>query len=113
MARARRRSEMSVAEWRFEVAHVSSQNAHAESSRAPLIVEAQRSRDRRDKTYLEQAFKIYPWICARCGRDCSGEKLRELMVHHRDHNDDTIHLMGATGSCCVSTVTKTSTRGIR
>ena len=79
---------MSVAEWRFEVAHVSSQNAHAESSRAPLIVEAQRSRDRRDKTYLEQAFKIYPWICARCGRDCSGEKLRELMVHHRDHNDD-------------------------
>ena len=69
---------MSVAEWRFEVAHVSSQNAHAESSRVPLIVEAQRSRDRRDKTDLEQAFKIYPWICARCGRDCSGEKLREL-----------------------------------
>ena len=33
-------------------------------------------------------LKIYPWNCARCGRDCSGEKLRELTVHHKDHNDD-------------------------
>ena len=89
MARARLGPGMPVAEWRFEVAHVSSKNTHAErDSRDPIMVEAQRSGDRRDKTYREQALKIYSRICARCGRDCSGEKLRELTVHHRDHSDD-------------------------
>jgi len=36
--------------------------------------------------YREQALKILPWICAKCGRDFSGKKLRELTVHHKDHN---------------------------
>ena len=31
---------------------------------------------------------MYPWICARCGREFSGKKLRELTVHHKDHNHD-------------------------
>ena len=89
MARARLGPGMSVAEWRFEVAHVSLKSTHAErDSRDPIMVEVQRSRDRRDKIYREQALKIYSRICARCGRDCSGEKLRELTVHHRDHSDD-------------------------
>ena len=73
----------------FEEAHMSSKNTQAESdSRDPIIVEAQRYRDQRDKTCREQALKIYPWICARCGREFSGKKLRELTVHHRDHNHD-------------------------
>jgi len=38
--------------------------------------------------YREQALKILPWICARCGREFSGRKLRELTVHHKDHNHD-------------------------
>ena len=68
---------------------MSSKNTQAESdSRDPIIVEAQRHRDQRDKTYREQALKIYPWLCARCGREFSGKKLRELTVHHRDHNHD-------------------------
>ena len=25
-------------------------------------------------------------VCAKCGRDFSGKKLRELTVHHKDHN---------------------------
>ena len=54
----------------------------------PIVVEAQHYRDRRDKTYREQALKIYPWICRRCGREFSGKKLRELTVHHKDHNHD-------------------------
>ena len=66
---------------------MSSKNTHAVSD-GPIIVEAQGSRDRRDKTYREQALKIYPPICVRCGRDCSGERLRELTVHHRDYNRD-------------------------
>jgi hypothetical protein len=31
---------------------------------------------------------MYPWICARCGREFTGERLRELTVHHKDHNHD-------------------------
>jgi len=41
-----------------------------------------------EKTYRAQALKIYPWVCARCGREFSGKKLRELTVHHKDHNHD-------------------------
>ena len=36
--------------------------------------------------YREQALKMYPWVCGRCGREFEGKKLRELTVHHRDHN---------------------------
>jgi 5-methylcytosine-specific restriction endonuclease McrA len=36
--------------------------------------------------YREQALKILPWVCAKCGREFSGKKLRELTVHHKDHN---------------------------
>ena len=49
-----------------------------------IIAEARR----REKTYREQALKMYPWICARCGREFTGKKLRELTVHHKDHNHD-------------------------
>src|SRR5262245_41438672 len=53
-----------------------------------IIAEAQRYRDQWEKTYRAQALKMYPWICARCGREFSGKKLRELTVHHKDHNHD-------------------------
>jgi len=53
-----------------------------------FIAEARRDQKQREKGYREQALKIYPWICARCGREFSGRRLRELTVHHRDHNHD-------------------------
>ena len=53
-----------------------------------LVAEARREREQREKTYREQALKMYPWVCARCGREFSGKKLRELTVHHKDHNHD-------------------------
>jgi len=34
--------------------------------------------------YREQALRILPWICARCGREFTAKRLRELTVHHRD-----------------------------
>jgi 5-methylcytosine-specific restriction endonuclease McrA len=37
-------------------------------------------------SYREQALKLFPWVCARCGRDFTGKQLRELTVHHRDHD---------------------------
>ncbi len=36
--------------------------------------------------YRNQALKILPWVCTKCGRDFSGKNLRELTVHHKDHN---------------------------
>jgi hypothetical protein len=41
-----------------------------------------------EETYREAALKMYPWICARCGREFSGKRVRELTVHHKDHNHD-------------------------
>lgn len=57
-------------------------------NRTRLVAEVRRSREQRERTYREQALKLYPWICARCGREFSGKKLRELTVHHKDHNHD-------------------------
>ena len=39
-----------------------------------------------EPTYRDQALKIYPWICGRCAREFTHKNLRELTVHHRDHN---------------------------
>ena len=53
-----------------------------------IVIEARSSRQRREKGYREQALKIHPWICARCGREFEGKKLSELTVHHKDHDHD-------------------------
>ncbi len=53
-----------------------------------LIAEARRSFEEREKTYREKALKIFPWICGRCGREFSGKKLKDLTVHHKDHNHE-------------------------
>ena len=53
-----------------------------------IISEARRSRQKREQGYREQALKIFPRICARCGREFQGKKLRELTVHHKDHNHE-------------------------
>ena len=36
--------------------------------------------------YRSQALKILPWVCGKCGREFAGKNLRELTVHHIDHN---------------------------
>jgi hypothetical protein len=53
-----------------------------------IVADARRSAETREQGYRQQALKIYPWICGRCGREFSGANLRELTVHHRDHNHD-------------------------
>ncbi|MEJ2285023.1 MAG: YajD family HNH nuclease [Desulfobacterales bacterium] len=68
---------------------MTSKKSNSETERQNKIVaEARQSRSQREKTYREQALKMYPWVCGRCGREFSGKKLRELTVHHRDHNHD-------------------------
>jgi HNH endonuclease len=53
-----------------------------------ILAQARRSAKEREQSYREQALKIYPWICGRCGREFTHANLRELTVHHRDHNHD-------------------------
>jgi len=52
------------------------------------VADARRAMELREQSYREQALKMYPHICGRCGREFSGKNLRELTVHHRDHNHD-------------------------
>lgn len=68
---------------------MSANNREPESDKQDqLIAEARRNRELREKDYREQSLKLYPHICARCGRELEGKKLRELTVHHKDHNHD-------------------------
>jgi hypothetical protein len=53
-----------------------------------IVAEARRNAEKREQSYREQALKIYPWICGRCGREFTHANLRELTVHHRDHDHD-------------------------
>jgi hypothetical protein len=51
-----------------------------------IVASARRAAEIREQGYREQALKIYPWICGRCTREFTRVNLRELTVHHRDHN---------------------------
>jgi len=53
-----------------------------------LVAELRRDQDIRQKSYRERAMKLFPHVCARCGREFSGLRLRELTVHHKDHNHE-------------------------
>lgn len=53
-----------------------------------VVAEARRAREQREQGYREQALKLYPWVCGRCAREFTRQNLRELTVHHRDHNHD-------------------------
>jgi hypothetical protein len=52
------------------------------------VAEVLRIRQERGKSYRERALKLFPKICGHCGREFSGKRLRELTVHHKDHNHD-------------------------
>jgi len=60
-----------------------------------IVAEARRQADERAETYRERALKLFPWVCGRCGREFSGTRLRELTVHHKDHNHDNNPLDGS------------------
>jgi hypothetical protein len=60
-----------------------------------VVAEARRAADDRAQGYRERALKIYPWICGRCARVFTLANLRELTVHHRDHNHDNNPIDGS------------------
>lgn len=53
-----------------------------------VVGEARRQREAREQDYRAKALKLYPWVCGRCSREFTHTNLRELTVHHRDHNHD-------------------------
>ena len=40
----------------------------------------------RERGYRARALKMFPHVCGSCGRSFSGATLKELTVHHKDHN---------------------------
>ena len=53
-----------------------------------IVASARRASDERAAGYREQALKLYPWVCGRCGRSFDRSNLRELTVHHKDMDHD-------------------------
>jgi hypothetical protein len=53
---------------------------------AQLRAELKRDQDLRQAGYRERALAVLPHVCACCAREFSGKRLRELTVHHKDHN---------------------------
>ncbi|MBD8527751.1 YajD family HNH nuclease [Pseudomarimonas arenosa] len=51
-----------------------------------IVAQARKDAEQRQRGYREQALKLYPWVCGRCGREFSRANLHELTVHHRNHN---------------------------
>ena len=49
-----------------------------------ILADARRAQALREQSYREQALRLFPHVCARCCREFSGKRLRELTVHHKD-----------------------------
>jgi len=67
---------------------MSRKKTRTEAEKLKIMVDAQRNRELRARRYRERALKLFPWVCAHCGREFSGKRVRELTVHHKDHNHD-------------------------
>ncbi len=59
------------------------------------MADARRLAEERAQGYRERALAIYPWICGRCAREFTRRNVRELTVHHRDHNHDNNPIDGS------------------
>ena len=53
---------------------------------ARVIAGLRRDHAERLTGYRERALRLFPHVCARCGREFSGKRLKELTVHHKDHD---------------------------
>ena len=60
-----------------------------------LVADARRASADRLRGYRARALELFPPVCAKCAREFSGKHIRELTVHHRDHNHDNNPLDGS------------------
>lgn len=63
-------------------------NSPDKNQQERLLAELRRDVESRQASYRMRALKLFPHVCARCGREFSGKRLKELTVHHKDHNHD-------------------------
>ncbi len=73
----------------------SNRKSGSSSQQERIIAEARQNRTQREKGYRERALKLFDPVCARCGREFEGKRLRELTVHHRDHNHNNNPMDGS------------------
>ena len=57
-------------------------------SQERILAQLRRDAEIRLKGYRERALALFPHVCASCGREFSGKRLKELTVHHKDHNHE-------------------------
>ena len=53
-----------------------------------VVLDARKNAEKRALGYREQALKLYPWVCGRCGRTFTHANLQLLEVHHKNSNHD-------------------------
>ncbi len=53
-----------------------------------VVAQARREREIRERSYRGRALKLFAWVCARCAREFDAGNVRELTVHHKDHDHD-------------------------
>ncbi len=58
------------------------------AQRERMLAELHRDVEKRQKSYRERALAMFPHVCASCAREFEGARLKELTVHHKDHNHD-------------------------
>lgn len=56
------------------------------ATQAARLAEIGKHNAERESGYRAKALKLYPHVCASCGREFEGARLKELTVHHKDHN---------------------------
>ena len=39
-----------------------------------------------EQGYRDRALKLFPWVCGRCAREFVYSNIKELTVHHMDHD---------------------------
>jgi len=54
--------------------------------RTDALEKIHREMAEKEKGYRARALKLFPHVCGSCGRDFEGKNLKELTVHHKDHN---------------------------
>ena len=59
-----------------------------ETERSRVLAELRREAAERQQGYRDRALRLLPHVCASCGREFKGARLKELTVHHKDHNHD-------------------------
>ena len=89
-------------------------NRITDEKRDQLVSTMRQEEQQRQAGYREQALKLFPHVCGRCSRDFEGKKIRELTVHHRDHNHDNNPLNGSNWELlCIYCHDHEHTRGIQ